>query len=252
MQWRWMASGPGGSAFNMALDEALVRADAIRPTLRTYCWTPHTLSLGYFQEVSKEDLRPFREAGLGVVRRPTGGGAIFHGDELTYAVCWPRDEPGIPRNAEDAYGFVHGFLSMALGRLGCISAPRGDRRLESDSRTGPDEFWCFYHSTSFDLASADRKLVGSAQRRTARGFLMHGSIPLAANPRTPLAAGAGVRYEALEAAIVTAAGEALGRALVPGTPTGEELALAKRLEKERYSREEWTIRRLTGGETGSR
>ena len=180
-EWRWIRSGSLGSAENMALDEALLRADSIVPTLRTYSWDPWTLSLGYFQAADPDRLARMREEGFGITRRATGGGAIFHGPELTYAVICPLDEPGFPREVEGAYDVVHGFIRAALTELGAPAEMRGDRLLRSDT-TAPEEFWCFYHSTSFDLVLGDRKLVGSAQRRSGLGFLMHGSIPIAANP----------------------------------------------------------------------
>ena len=185
--WRWIRSGALGSAENMALDEALLRVDPIIPTLRTYAWNPWTLSLGYFQTANPGVIATVRDEGFGVVRRPTGGGAIFHGPELTYAVICPQGEPGFPRDVEGAYHVVHRILSLALGELGTPAEMRGNRTLRSDSR-GIGEFWCFYESTSFDLVLGDRKLVGSAQRRTGRGFLMHGSIPLSENCFTPEAA----------------------------------------------------------------
>ena len=99
--WRWIRSGALGSAENMALDEALLRADPIVPTLRTYAWDPWTLSLGYFQRADEAKLATVQGEGFGVVRRPTGGGAIFHGLELTYAVVCPLGEPGFPREVGD-------------------------------------------------------------------------------------------------------------------------------------------------------
>lgn len=226
----------------MALDEALLRADPIIPTLRTYSWAPWTLSLGYFQTADPDAIAKARSEGFGVVRRPTGGGAIFHGNELTYAVVCPTGEPGFPREVEGAYDVVHGFLADALGGVGVGSEMRGDRTIRSDSGTG-GKFWCFYHSTSFDLVRGDRKLVGSAQRRSGRGFLMHGSIPLGENPFTPRAAAAEVPYDRLEEALAGAAASSLGVRLVPGEPTPEEAAGAERLAGNRYATEEWTFRR---------
>ncbi len=133
--WRWVCSGAGGPAENMARDEALLRVPAPRPTLRTYTWAPWTLSLGYFQDVSPERVAGFRARGLGVVRRPTGGGAIFHADELTYAFVCPTGTPGVPDDAVGAYDLVHGAIARALARQGTDSAVRGDTPLASD--TGP-------------------------------------------------------------------------------------------------------------------
>jgi lipoyl(octanoyl) transferase len=227
----------------MALDEALLRADPVVPTLRTYAFDPWTLSLGYFQEADPEIIAGALEGGFSVVRRPTGGGAIFHGLELTYAVICPGDEPGFPRKVEGAYDVVHGILSMAMSDLGQDVVMRGSRELVSDTGRGADEFWCFYNSTSFDLVLGDRKLVGSAQRRTGNGFLMHGSIPLAANLFTPEAAAIEVSYRDLEEAIARQAADRLGVQLTSGFPTGEENTAARRLATERYGNDEWLFKR---------
>ncbi len=226
----------------MALDEALLRADPIVPTLRTYSWDPWTLSLGYFQTADPNRLAMVRDEGFGVTRRPTGGGAIFHGPELTYAVVCPLDEPGFPREAEGAYGVVHGFIREAMGELGAPVEMRRKRPLRSDTGD-PGEFWCFYHSTSFDLVLGDRKLVGSAQRRSGSGFLMHGSIPIAPNPFTPEAAVADVTCGDLESAMARAAERALGIRMIPGAPTRDEAAAAGRLAADRYATEDWLFKR---------
>jgi lipoate-protein ligase A len=226
----------------MALDEALLRADPVQLTLRTYRWDPWSLSLGYFQEVRREEVERLLADGHGLVRRPTGGGAIFHGPELTYAVVWPTGFPGLPRDAEGAYDVVHGALARALGGLGVATAPRNDAPLESDTgREG--EFWCFYHSVAFDLVLDGRKLVGSAQRRTRRGFLMHGSIPLRQNPLTPEAAWADTGPEEVSGAVARELALALDAAPEPGRPTAEEEAIADRLARRRYAEPGWTYRR---------
>jgi lipoate-protein ligase A len=242
--WRFIPSPPAGPAENMALDEALLRAEPVVPTLRTYAWAPWSLSLGYFQAARRTEIDRVTAAGYGLVRRMTGGGAIFHGDEVTYSVVWPLDLPGIPRDTLGSYRLFHGLLARALKRLGIPAEPRGGRRLLSDSTAGRDEFWCFYHSVPFDLAARGRKLVGSAQRRTARAFLLHGSIPLAANPFTPRAASAGAGREALEKAILGEWAATFGGPPEPSPPTAAERDAAARLAAERYSRGSFTFRRV--------
>jgi lipoate-protein ligase A len=226
----------------MGLDEALLKSLGPHPTLRTYRWEPATLSLGYFQAVSREAVRPFVEAGHGLVRRPTGGRAIFHGDELTYAVVCPAGEAGVPRDAVGAYRVLHGVIVRALASLGVEAELRGERSLLSDT-DDTDELFCFYRSTAFDLAASDRKLVGSAQRRTRRGFLQHGSIPAGANPLTPEAASVGASPDEIEAALVAALGETLGMVVESGKPTAEEQRLAEELAERRYATDAWTWRR---------
>ena len=248
--WRWVRSGAGGPAENMALDEALLRAPDPRPTLRTYTWAPWTLSLGYFQEVSRERVADFRARGFGVVRRPTGGGAIFHADELTYAFVCPVGTPGVPDDdAVGAYDLVHGAIARALSRTGTESAVRGDTPLVSDTGI-PGEFWCFYKSSEFDLIAGGRKLVGSAQRRTGRGFLMHGSIPVSRNDETPEAADAGTPADTLADLVAEELASGLGVDLPRGDMTAAELAVARDLEASRYASDRWTYRRTPPVEPG--
>ncbi len=227
----------------MALDEALLRAPRPVPTLRTYTWEPWTLSLGYFQSAAADRLAPFSRLGYGIVRRMTGGKAIFHGPELTYSVAYPLSLRGLPRTSAAAYDLFHGILARALGRLGVACSPRGDRALLSDTGD-PEEFFCFYESSPFDLAAEGRKLVGSAQRRTARGLLQHGSVPTAPNPFTPEAAHAGTDPGLLEEILAETFGEVLGTRVVPAPPTDRETALARELEERRYARDEWTRARI--------
>jgi lipoate-protein ligase A len=149
----------------------------------------------------------------------------------------------VPRETLGAYRLFHGILARALRRLGVPAELRGGRRLLSDTGAGENEFWCFYHSTAFDLAARGRKLVGSAQRRTARGFLMHGSLPLARNPLTPATADAATTRAALETSLLAEWTTAFGEAPEPGEPTPAEREEAERLAAERYRNDEWTFRR---------
>lgn len=240
--WRWVRSGAGGPAENMALDEALLRVPDARPTLRTYTWNPFTLSLGYFQPVSRERVVDFRSRGFGVVRRPTGGGAIFHAEELTYAFVCPTGTEDVPTDAMGAYDLVHGAIARALRRVGVESEVRGEAPLVSDTGV-PDEFWCFYKSSEFDLVTDARKLVGSAQRRTGRGFLMHGSIPIQPNAETPEAADAGTSADTLAGYLAEELSEGLGVPLPRAEMTPAELDAAKDLEVNRYGADRWTFRR---------
>lgn len=240
--WRFLRSGPCAPAFNMALDEAVLRSGPSVTTFRTYLWKPFAVSLGYFQAVAPETLERFRAEGYGVVRRSTGGGAIFHGDELTYSLVWDASETALPGDAVGAYEVVHGALRCALATLGLETEPRGESRLVSD--TGDeDELWCFYRSSAFDLVTGGRKLVGSAQRRAGRAMLMHGSIPTGPNPKTPEAAHAGTPPEELEPLFADALARRTGVELVPGEPTEEERRTAEGLVRTRYGNDAWTERR---------
>lgn len=170
----------------MALDRAMLADHGAPPTLRLYRWNPWTLSLGYFQKESDFDLEALRRQGYGIVRRPTGGSAVFHAEELTFALVLDEDNPWIPRRVPDSYRVIHEAVQTGLRKLGVATQFRGGASLATDARGNG---LCFYDSSCMDLvvesASGPRKIVGSAQRRSRGRILHHGSIVLRPNPVTP-------------------------------------------------------------------
>lgn len=176
--WRWIVDGPEVGEVNMARDEALleaVGAGTSPPTLRFYQWSPPTISLGYFQSWAEYESLPHPAGELAVVRRQTGGGAILHDRELTYALVMPNDHPFLNENSPNQlYHHVHGVTAEVLANLGIETAkgPVGGRC----SQRGP--FFCFERHSCFDLLAGGRKIMGSAQRRNARAVLQHGSLIL--------------------------------------------------------------------------
>ena len=243
--FRWIRSGPMAGARNMALDEALAASAPEEPTVRVYRWEPWTLSLGYFQRVEEGDLAPFAAAGFGVTRRSTGGGAIFHADEVTYSVALPAGDPRIPRSLRGSYDWLHEAVREALAEFGVAADARGP----GPAAEGPDPFFCFARTAAFDLVSGGRKIVGSAQRRTRASFLQHGSIPLSPNGTARESTsgseergGRTLDPEALEEALGRAFARLLGAGAVPGAPTAAEEEAARAIEAERFGRREWVFR----------
>jgi lipoate-protein ligase A len=168
---------------NMAVDAAILAA-ADRPTLRFYGWDPPAISLGRFQG-RREDLAPLLDAGLPVVRRMTGGGAIVHWHELTYSVFLPLEHPAIAGlGTSDSYAALHGPIVRALAEIGVDASSRGS----PPPPPGRSPLLCFDRTTSLDLVARGRKLVGSAQRRARGRLLQHGSIILAPNALQPATA----------------------------------------------------------------
>lgn len=167
----------------MALDEALLESVAADPTaaaLRTYGWAEPTLSLGYFQPWAGADFDPAL-APLPRVRRATGGGAILHDHELTYAIAVPRDHL-LARRGVLLYEAVHAAISVAIRTFGVDATPRGPTApLDPTGRP----FLCFRDRDPADLLIAGHKVVGSAQRRRAGAVLQHGSVLLARSPAAP-------------------------------------------------------------------
>jgi lipoate-protein ligase A len=154
----------------MAVDEALLLCGA-GPALRLYTWSGPAVSLGYRQDPPAWIERA-RTDGLEVVRRATGGGAVLHAGDLTYAVVAPLGTPGLPDDLLGSYTWIRSVLLEALASLGLEVRPAG-------CAAGAERLAvCFAGATGLEVELAGRKLVGSAQRRTARGFLQHGSIRL--------------------------------------------------------------------------
>jgi lipoate-protein ligase A len=186
--WRLLVDGEAPGPWNMGVDEALLSSvvDGASPTLRLYRWSGPWLSLGYGQRLPAERLDACAGAGVGVVRRVTGGRAVLHGGDLTYAIA-AREEV-LPPGLHATYELVARALQAALAGLGIDAqpAPRSARpsvdRSGSAAGSGPGAFDCFSEPAGDELCSGGRKLVGSAQRRAAGGVLQHGSIRLQPDP----------------------------------------------------------------------
>ena len=163
-------------AVNMAIDEAMLERAAGEngcASLRVYCWSEPTLSIGYFQVSATAAAEP-RWRDLPLVRRPTGGGAILHDHELTYALVVPREHP-LSRQTRALYRAVHTAIGGLLQERGVPIQRRGT--VESTPTDRP--FLCFCDREADDLVVSTAKVVGSAQRRKAGAVLQHGSLLLA-------------------------------------------------------------------------
>jgi lipoate-protein ligase A len=178
-RWRLLLDGPAPGPWNMGVDEALLASAAAggSPTLRLYAWEGPWLSLGYAQRFPAAGRAACARAGVGVVRRATGGRAVLHGVDLTYAVAAP--EALLPSGVRPTYELLAGALRTALRGLG-VEAERQAPRPAADPAA---DFDCFAEPAEDELCVDGRKLVGSAQRRAGRGALQHCSIRLAADPQ---------------------------------------------------------------------
>lgn len=165
----------------MAIDEALLRSfdtESSQPVLRLYSWTPPTLSLGRFQKAAEVlELERSRGDGVAVVRRVTGGGVIYHADELTYSlVCAPKQIPPAS-SVKDSFRVLTGFLLSFYRRLGLEPAYAADAAPEG-MILGERTAFCFAGKESFDILIDGLKIGGNAQRRLKGVIFQHGSIPL--------------------------------------------------------------------------
>ena len=214
---RVIVDGAHPGAENMTRDRALLAAQrpGDDPVLRIYRWDPPAVTIGYNQDAADFDATAARAAGFDVVRRPTGGRAILHADELTYAVVGTSPGPLFGDSLHAVYMTINRALVAFLAGLGIaaeISA--GESREEARGLV------CFKSAGRYEIAVAGRKIVGSAQRRTGGCFLQHGSI--LAGPRhlellrflRPGAPGADVP-PALLALATTDLGQLRGRPCLP-------------------------------------
>ncbi len=168
---------PRSTAMNMAIDEALLEAARV-PSIRFYRWKSPALSFGYFGRFA--DVAEYAiERDL--VRRWTGGGIVFHGEDLTYSVIVPADDAAFAESSNSIYEIVHRALRNVLatngGRveLAAIGRDAVLRRPRTAQRAVPSNV-CFANPVSADVMVNGRKVAGAAQRRTRRGLLHQGSI----------------------------------------------------------------------------
>ncbi len=167
-------------ALNMAVDEAILLAVAegrAPPTLRFYGWQPPCLSLGYAQRAAVTvDPEACQTMGYDVVRRPTGGRAVLHIDELAYSVTVCQDDPRVAGGVMASYQRLSEGLLAGLRCLGLRDASRArlSRRQHGDERTAA----CFDLPSHAEITVGGKKLIGSAQVRRRGVILQHGAIPL--------------------------------------------------------------------------
>ncbi len=234
--FRVLRDGPGEAAWNMSVDEALLlEARSSGPVLRLYRWRAPALSLGY-RQVPPAWLGRCAALGVEVVRRVTGGGAVLHAGDLTYAVAAPPGTPGLGDDLSGSYAWIRARLLEGLQAAGLAARA-------AQARAGADRLeLCFAGATGFEVELDGQKLIGSAQRRSAHGFLQHGSIRVSddtalyralvgGSPAPPPPAG--LDAETLSEALVASFEAALGRGLEPAelSHSERERAEARRAER---------------------
>ncbi len=266
--WRLLRHGHATGAENMAVDEAIAQGIAqgvSPPTLRFYGWAPPCVSLGRNQQVHGIDLAACAERGYDIVRRPTGGRAILHTDELTYSISASPDHPLMAGLVLDAYLRISRGLVAGLRRLGIAA-----EEAPGSNRAGPDvSAACFEVPSAYEITAGGRKILGSAQARRAKSVLQHGSLPLVGDVTrvvdclafadsaerealhrslTEHAAtveqvtGRQVGYEEAMEALIAGVSETLELDLVPGELTEQERAWTADLLREKYCSDAWTRR----------
>lgn len=269
-KWLFIDSGDCSPAFNMALDDALLNwhsKELIPPVIRFYGWKPPALSIGYFQKTkNKINLEAVKQYGYGMVRRPTGGRAVLHDDELTYSVIVSEKHPDMPGSVTEAYrviseGLLRGF--QALGIHAEFALP-DKQAAETGSAV------CFEEPSWYELIAEGRKAAGSAQTRQKGVILQHGSIPISvdenklfdlfiypsnrARERAQRSFGSKaaainqlrsepVSLKEVKRVFLNGFEEALDVEFLPYTLTAEQLRDVRELAKTRYENDDWTLSR---------
>lgn len=266
--YRFINTGVQDAALNMAIDEAILLhhlRGEVPPTLRVFRWSQPSISLGRFQSVEREiELEYCQQQGIALVRRPTGGRAVYHRDEFTYSIVIGKRD-GVPSGVVPAYSYLAQGLLAALAALG-VAAEMSDEHVNKRPSAA-----CFASSTQADLTAGGFKLVGSAQVWKDDALLQQGSLPLDdraaeffAMLRFPSKE---TRQEALtlyrtkttplHSFVVAASWDDAARAFregfsaflrqdfVPTELSASEWALARQLVEEKYSKLTWRKERVT-------
>lgn len=253
----------------MALDEVLlnaVAADGSLPVVRLYRWQPAAVSLGYFQRGTRTvNLAACRRMGVDVVRRMTGGRAVLHDCEMTYAVMAGLRRKPFSDRVLDNYRAIAEILRQTIESFGLpVTLVPGCRK---SSAEGVQHSACFTAPSSFELLCHGCKIAGSAQKRQGEFFLQHGSIPVELDPvklfclldtvgrlspedgGRKLMESVGwinrwvrpISVDELEDRFLSCFGQTLGVEFEPQPPTAEEWQASRRLAAERYHNHAWTF-----------
>jgi len=268
-KWRLVTHAPYSGALNMAIDESIllhVADHSVLPTLRLYAWYPFTLSLGHAQSFLDVDMSSIKSLGYELVRRPTGGRAILHADELTYSVSVPDDNKLIMGSVLESYRTISSGLLKGLDLVGISSESK--LKDESEKHLSKNAV-CFEYPSDYEITSNGKKLIGSAQARKNNGLLQHGAIPLygditriidtlsniedhereVAKERLrmrattiSIAAEKRITWRTMADALAVGFSETMGIQFIKSALTNSEIKKAKELVAEKYANDSWTKR----------
>ena len=267
--WRLIMSSPSTGSWNMAIDSAILEAvmqNHVPPTLRLYSWYPPALSIGHAQPISEVNIDFLKANDWDIVRRPTGGRAILHIDELTYSVCAPLNGTHVRGGVIESYRQISQCLLRALE----LSGVEADAKPKADQdRSLSKDPVCFQYPSDYEITFKGKKIIGSAQARKTNGLLQHGAIPLFGDiariisaltfdneevrnsAKTRLLSRATtlqfarnkiISWKELALAIVSAFEEILNIQFIRSSLSNNELSRAKMLQEEKYLNRSWTFR----------
>ncbi len=267
--WRLLITAPARGAWNMAVDETLLEAcgrGKSLPVLRLYAWEPPCLSLGYAQPIRDVDIPRLKVRGWDLVRRPTGGRAILHTDELTYSVTASAGESILAGSVLESYNRLAQALQAAIKLIGIPVEMKEGLAAPSGQKANPV---CFEVPSTYEITAGGKKLIGSAQARRKEGVLQHGTLPLTGDlsrilqvlvfpdqdsricagerllmHATTVASvlGRPLSWEETARAFIRAFHEVLILDLQPGELSPQEKSRADELVREKYDHPSWTER----------
>lgn len=251
-KWRLLLTGENTAAKNMAIDRAILVANSngkVPSTVRFYSWRPAAISIGYFQSLEDEiDLVNCRDLGVDYVRRITGGGAVFHENELTYSIVIPESHKEISKNIMESYGKI------------CGAVMKGLTHLDIESEYKPIN----------DIVASGKKISGNAQTRKMKTVLQHGTIimdvdvekmfsilkvpnekikdKMIASVKDRVTSiknikGKKVDFDVVAKAMKKGFEEEFKIKLIEGVLTEEEEELANKFERECFSAKDWNHKR---------
>jgi|TARA_Y100000310_G_scaffold284075_1_gene306570 lipoate-protein ligase A len=259
MKCRFIDTGVYDAYANMAIDEAILHYCKI-PVLRVYGWKPAGVSIGYNQDLHKEiNIDYCKKNNIDIVRRVSGGKAVFHDKELTYSFIIPESINLLPREINESYKEIAKALVLAFEKLG----------IKAEIKKIPERIAtsiCFNSSNWYELLINGKKISGSAQRRMDGKILQHGSILLdfdyeknsllfnsnnlidnINNLRKRITSlkkelNKSIDYSELGSALKSGFRENFDFDLIDDSLTNEEIILAEKLRKEKYLTEEWNYK----------
>jgi len=242
----------------MAIDEAIaisVRKGDVPPTLRLYGWDVPSVSIGCFQKIRDINVEYCGEKNIPIVRRPTGGRAILHYQDITYSFSTKTDFGLFSKGLFDSYKKISYAFVLALSDLGLVSELKLQKEHNSKSPL------CFQSISYGEVTIKNKKIIGSAQKRWLDSLLQQGSLPLTTDMNEMAKV---FRFEAFEGVnkiiglkeilpdlklkdlkdyIRISFEETFDVKLTPSYPSHEELSLAEELEVKKYLAPEWNFQR---------
>ncbi|PWB77763.1 MAG: octanoyltransferase [Candidatus Methylomirabilota bacterium] len=259
---RLLRMDAASGATNMGIDEALATCRPEGAILRLYAWETPTLSMGYAQRSGDINLAACRTSAVRLVRRPTGGRAVLHGQDLTYSLILPLRSPWTTISVAESYRLINRSLRRGLEMLG-LEVQLAPRLRQADRLRSQ---FCFPVIAQQDLLIDGKKVIGSAQRRFPASLLQQGSILLEFDPKRILdllcsderarvadalkavgslqdALGRLPGRQDVERAIRDGFAAEMGIEFIEGGLRPEELTLSRELAAARYRSEGWTFRR---------